>query len=248
MVEKAALLAALRDTYAELRRYADQLTESERATSGTEQVWAPRDALVHICEWERRIAHRLTRPRDEPAAEGDDDNITNAEIFHQYEQQPWEGVRALMDQGSQDLIAQAERLDEETLNDPKAFDWLGDNNNPLWREIAGTGFLHPLAHLAGVYIQRGDQASMARLIALQDQHTRALDSSPDWQGTALYNNGCYYALMGQREEALRAVEEALRLNPALADWAPKDTDLVSLHNDPDFQALLARVKPSRETS
>lgn len=240
MAQKSLLLNALKDTYTEVRRFADQLNEDERATSGTEQDWGPRDVLVHIGEWQRRFALRLTRPRDEQPVEGDDDNVTNAEIFHQYNQSPWAEIRALMEEGGHAILQQVESLSEETLNDSNAYVW--QNQRPLWQEIAGTGFQHPLVHLVSVYIQRGDSASTNRLIDLLDRHTRVLDSTPRWLATAIYNNGCFFALMGQRERAINAVSEAMKLNPSLADWAVQDTDLVSLHADQDFQKLIRQVK------
>ena len=42
MVQKSLSLNAIKDTYAEVQRFADQLNEEERATSGTEQDWDPR--------------------------------------------------------------------------------------------------------------------------------------------------------------------------------------------------------------
>lgn len=209
-------------------------------SAGNGQEWGPRDVLVHIGEWQRRFAKRLTRPRDEQPAEGADDNVTNAEIFHQYSQSPWDEIRALVDEGGHTFIQQVEKLSEEMLNDSNAFVW--QNQRPLWQDIAGTGLQHPLIHLVSTYIQRGDSASTDRLMDLLDRQSRILDSTPSWLGTAVYNNGCFFALLGQRERALKAVSEAIKLNPSLADWAPKDTDLVSLHDDQVFQDLIRQAQ------
>lgn len=240
MAQKSLLLNALHDTYAEVQRFGDQLDKNERSISGTEENWGPRDVLVHIGEWQRRFAERLTRPRDEQPAEGNDDDVTNAEIFHLYSQRPWAEIRALVEEGGQTMIQQVVSLSEETLNDSTAFVW--QNQRPLWQDIASTGFQHPLVHLVSAYIQRSDSANTSRLIELLDRHTRVLDSTPQWLATAIYNNGCFFALMGQREKALNAVSEAMKLNPSLAYWAPRDTDLVSLHGDQDFQDLIRQVK------
>jgi hypothetical protein len=57
----------------------------------------------------------------------------------------------------------------------------------------------------------------------------------------VYNLACHYALIGERDKALKKLEEGLRLNPNLAQFAPQDNDFASLHDDPDFQAITARA-------
>ena len=37
--------------------------------------------------------------------------------------------------------------------------------------------------------------------------------------------------------SLAKLREALPLNPSLIEWSRQDTDLISLHQDPDFEAL-----------
>lgn len=56
-------------------------------------------------------------------------------------------------------------------------------------------------------------------------------------GGNLYNMACAYALLGQKEEALVALERCFRARFAEQETIEKDTDLDSLRSDPRFAAL-----------
>jgi TolB-like protein/Tfp pilus assembly protein PilF len=70
------------------------------------------------------------------------------------------------------------------------------------------------------------------------RRTLALD--PDDHNT-LYNAACVYALAGRADEALACLEGAVRHGTGHRNWVENDPDLASLHGDPRFQALLARL-------
>ncbi len=58
-----------------------------------------------------------------------------------------------------------------------------------------------------------------------------------------YNLACSYALLGQKKEALLALQKAIRLGYADFAYLRKDKDLKSLHNDPAFHSLIpAKVR------
>jgi serine/threonine protein kinase/Tfp pilus assembly protein PilF len=69
---------------------------------------------------------------------------------------------------------------------------------------------------------------------------RALAIEPDDHNT-LYNVACVYALAAKADEALRCLEGAVRHGTGHRNWVENDPDLASLHGDPRFQALLARL-------
>ncbi len=54
----------------------------------------------------------------------------------------------------------------------------------------------------------------------------------------LYNLACYYALAGEKENALSWLGRSLRMDRKLVNLIPKETDFDSLRNDADFQHLL----------
>ncbi len=58
--------------------------------------------------------------------------------------------------------------------------------------------------------------------------------------TLTYNLGCAQALQGDKAGALKSLQKAFPLRPELAKHAATDTDLVSLHNEPEFKRLLAQ--------
>lgn len=64
---------------------------------------------------------------------------------------------------------------------------------------------------------------------------------PAWPDT-LYNLACDQALAGRPAQALATLKQAIDLRAFVsADHVRDDADLVSLHNDPQFQELLARL-------
>jgi len=64
---------------------------------------------------------------------------------------------------------------------------------------------------------------------------------PDWPNT-LYNLACYQALAGRPAQALATLKQGVDLGFQIpVDQIRADADLVSLHNNPQFQDLLARL-------
>jgi len=59
----------------------------------------------------------------------------------------------------------------------------------------------------------------------------------------LYNLSCYYALAGNKEQALPWLGRALRMQSDLRKLIPTETDFDSLRNDADFQRLIELTEP-----
>jgi uncharacterized Ntn-hydrolase superfamily protein len=60
---------------------------------------------------------------------------------------------------------------------------------------------------------------------------------PD-QAVLHYDLACYLALLGEKEDALKALERALQLDAGLKELAKKDDDLKPLRSDPRFEKLV----------
>jgi uncharacterized Ntn-hydrolase superfamily protein len=60
---------------------------------------------------------------------------------------------------------------------------------------------------------------------------------PD-QAVLHYDLACYLALLGEKEDALKALERALQLDAGLKELAKKDDDLKTLRSDPRFEKLV----------
>ena len=57
----------------------------------------------------------------------------------------------------------------------------------------------------------------------------------------LYNVACFYTGMGDTQRAIDLLEQAVDQGWGDRAWMENDSDLVSLHEDPRFQSLLARI-------
>jgi tetratricopeptide (TPR) repeat protein len=58
--------------------------------------------------------------------------------------------------------------------------------------------------------------------------------------STLYNAACTYGVLGKRAEALETLKKAFAVGYSNQDWAARDTDLVCLHDDPEFQKLVGQ--------
>jgi tetratricopeptide (TPR) repeat protein len=73
-----------------------------------------------------------------------------------------------------------------------------------------------------------------------DWAKRSLQIDPD-DPQLLYNVACVFAIEGQKEDALRCLEEAIDKGYGHREWIEHDSDLNSLRSDSRFRALLDRV-------
>jgi len=69
---------------------------------------------------------------------------------------------------------------------------------------------------------------------------------PD-NATAHYNLACSLALVRRKADALRALRRAIELGYDDYQWMADDADLDGLKASPEFQALLAKLKPAEES-
>ena len=57
------------------------------------------------------------------------------------------------------------------------------------------------------------------------------------EAIVLYNLACYYALGGNKPQALSWLGRAIRMEGSLRDLIPRETDFDPLRHDPDFQLI-----------
>ncbi len=56
--------------------------------------------------------------------------------------------------------------------------------------------------------------------------------------STLYNAACCYAVLKEKPRALETLKKAIQAGYANMEWISKDPDLLSLHDDPEFQRLV----------
>ena len=57
----------------------------------------------------------------------------------------------------------------------------------------------------------------------------------------LYNVACAYAQLGEKERALAILEGFSDIGQGSFDWIREDPDFLSLHGDPRFERVVARL-------
>jgi len=90
-------------------------------------------------------------------------------------------------------------------------------------------------NLGGVVLARGGRGEQAREWV---KRALAIDPEDSWM---LYNTACFYAVQGERDEAIKCLEQALELGFGHREWIEHDTDLDSLRDLPRFQALIGQL-------
>lgn len=237
MVEKSKLSDLVQRSYAEMRRFGENLGVAGQNTFGVGEVWSGRDVLGHVVEWGRRkVTDFNAIIKGEAPPEYPDDDQANAEIAAEYRQISWEELLRRMDEGLRGNLALIERLSEQELEDPQRYSSL--DGRPAWRDILSNAYNHALAsHLRPWYNTHGQADYATRLAEEETQRLLDFNDSADWQGVTIYNLGCQYALAGDKHKALEKLREAYRLNPQLRQFSSQDPDLASLRGEPEFEAL-----------
>jgi tetratricopeptide (TPR) repeat protein len=212
------------------------LTQEERATPGTYDDWSIKDQIAHCAAWMDRLAKNIS-----VAIEGisptrpEDIDEENEEIFLEFDRQSWEEVLSYSGQAKASLIEIVQNVSDEDLFISELLPWQGGRE--LWKVILGTGYTHPLTHYSQVHMKLGHMEQAREIQEQMSQNLMGLDENPSWQGVALYNLACFYALFGEKDKAISGLKEALRRNPALTDWSKQDPDFNSIRDDTDFLAV-----------
>lgn len=233
---KAGLIDLFGRAQSDQRELLAALSDDERAAIGTAEQWSIKDIVLHIAFWKNRQIERLAAAaQGETPLESDHYEQVNARVFEEWRERPWQAVIDESERIFNALVAQVRDFDSEALVDPNRYEW--QTGRSLLSSAVSNGFWHPEAHIAQCYIDRGDLPRATRmqeaLIELLGQYGDQM--SP--RGEALYNLACFYATSGNTARSLELLPEALRLQPDLVEWSKEDSDLVSLHGLPAYQAL-----------
>ncbi len=234
---KERLLAVLELSEKAAQGFMDELSDEDRAVVGTFEDWCAKDILAHIAYWKDQRAQRLAalaRGEELPPSPSHFEQA-NRTCFERYCDCSWDEVQSFADQAHGQLVDAVSVLAEDVLANPPS----DSEDRPLWQEVVGTGYTHPLMHVAGYYSDHGWPQRAGQLWKEWGERVAPLDDSPEWQGGVLYNLACSFALTGNQDQAVTALRQALELRPSLTAWSKQDADLSSLHQMPEYRELFA---------
>jgi tetratricopeptide (TPR) repeat protein len=217
------------------REFIATLADQERNADGTFESWSAKDCIAHNSYWRKHHAEDVLavlagKTRTQP----DDDQI-NEEVYSRYKDQSWEDVDSLVDTGLKRMGEAIALISEDDLQRDDFYPW--EQGVPLWREIVGNIYTHPVIHLAEWHIKRGNPARAAEMYQEMTRQLISLDDGPAWQGTIRYNNACSFSLLGDKETAINELREALKLNPGLTEWSRQDPDFEPIRGEVGYQTL-----------
>ena len=211
------------------------LSTEDRDEEGTFERWTARDTIAHNAYWRKRHADDvLDVLAEKPPGQPFDDEI-NKEVYSQYMDSSWDQIDALVGKSLERMGKALESLSEEDLGRDDFYPW--EQGGPLWRELVGNMFTHPIIHISEWHIKRGNPARAAEMYQEMTAQLVSLDDSPAWQGTIRYNNACSFSLLGDKETAISELREALKLNPGLTEWSQQDPDFETIRAEAGYKAL-----------
>jgi hypothetical protein len=236
---KSKLLDLLRMAYEEETNFNATLNDEERSFSGSADNWAIKDVVVHNTVWKVIMSERFiaSMSGSDPLTY-DDLDAENEKIYQRHREDSWESVVTFQEGAYRQLVEQVELAGEHDLVDPDRFAWL--KGNSLLKRTFHNGYFHPLYHLALFSIERGEGERGSQIMDDVTRNSLTLDESAPWQGQALYNLACFYALSGEKDKSLENLSQAFSLRPDMVEYSKEDADLESLWDEPGFLALVDR--------
>ena len=230
------LLVLLKLAYEEEQKFYARLDEKERSSTSKLEQWSAKDIMAHIASWKECTVSDITAALrgENPEVRGDLDRI-NAAIYEANRNKSWDDILTHLEQVYKSSIECVRAVPHEKMIDSNTLPW--QEGRPLWRIIAGNGYIHPVTHLAEYYFRRGDDNYAVKLHEQAADLTAELSNNPDWLGVVKYNLACCYALSGQHKRAINELGESLKLNSDLTKWSREDPDLASIRRYVGYKSL-----------
>jgi len=236
MSRKDQILNILEISRAEELEFIASLSDAERAFEGSYKKWSAKDAVAHANHWQdvratRAVAWSEGKQLDSiPPFEQ-----ANVECYTQYEKSTWAEIEGFTQETHEKMAATVQGLSQEVLEGPSE----ESEDRKMWETLVGSFYSHKLMHYTDFYHERGQQDVVSRMWAEWADLVSPLDDGADWQGGVHYNAACSLALVGDQQGALEKLRVGLDLRPNLRAWSRRDSDLASLHDLPEYKALVA---------
>jgi hypothetical protein len=232
---KRELTELLQKGYQVEKEFIANLSDEERDAEGTFERWTAKDCIAHNAYWRKHHAEDVLAVLAGKTPTHIDDDQINGEVYSRYKDQSWEDVDTLVDTGLKRMGEAIALISEDDLQRDDFYPW--EQGRPLWREIVGNIYTHPVIHLGEWNTKRGNPARAAEMYQEMTGHLASLDNSPEWLGTIRYNNACSFSLLGDKETAINELREALKLNPGLTEWSRQDSDFEPIRGEAGYKAL-----------
>jgi len=234
MDRKKQILRLFHYTQNCIQDFTGTLTPADRERQGLVDHWSTKDHLAHLAHWKNVFNNRLQK-RDTAIQKITDIDKENARIFELHHLKPWNEVWAMLTRADEELEHLIKMISEDDLVSTTLVPAL--SGRPLWQSVISDGCTHPICHLGYLYIEAGHPELAVKNQEQILEDLQSLDESKHWRGNNIYNLACCYATSGLHDQAMLKLQESLQTNPDLREWSQHDTDLISLHERKDFQAL-----------
>jgi adenylate cyclase len=245
----ALAYAGLADAYSHMYRYVEATVENvERANRASEQaVVLDRDsAEAHAS---RGMALFISERYDEAEAEFETAIARNPNLFEAWYYYGLASSSQGRIEKAAQLYTKASEVNPADFQVPMflamAYASLGQKQEEMRVRLGALGTLERHLKLnphdtRAIYIAAQNLYRIGekdKAVAMAEQAMKQGMNEP----VVLYNVACFYTGMGDRERAMDLLEQAVDQGWGDRAWMENDSDLVALHDEPRFQALLSRL-------
>jgi hypothetical protein len=220
----------------ELEDFVSGLAPDEKAERGSIKKWSAKDTLAHLAFWgahfNQQVENALAGEKVPNA--GDYYDLVNNGVLYDHLDQPFEDAFREEVEVYQRSLQILEEIPADDLLDPDKYAFL-DGRSLLDRALGTEGW-HITHHISDYYAKHGQ---IDRAIQIQETYSEALQKFPSWRANAVYNQACFYALNGMKDQAIEKLSFAFEQRTDLIEWSEQDPDLASIREDPEYLAIVA---------
>jgi len=150
-MDKTTFLNTLQETRAQWEELLAQVEEERMQRPGATGKWSVKDVIAHVMDGERelvQIMHTHVVTGSELWNLSDDER--NEIVYQQNRERPLHESRSEEQQAYANLLAAAQTLSDDDLNDPHHFQRMPEEWVP-WRLFAGNSFKHYQDHMPALH-------------------------------------------------------------------------------------------------